>query len=293
MNIESKMSQALSGRYFKQLVSIVLGAIIICIGFIAWSSPAQADDYFKCFETGSNPTVCPEPVLVNSCFEAPGSGQPRCCEGTNKDYDISVSDQDSDVTVLAIHGGGVEANTSKISRDLATPRKWNRYTFSAHGRSQCLLGKSNFKVLHITSTNFNHQTALDLVKGHPKSISIHGYIKEREYPEGVICVGGKNQDQIKAFISHVNANSSTFTDKGGYNLQPVNAPEARSGFCVDRKPYLKGTSKRNIVNNNSEDKGLQLEFSPTMREDLVDRTEQRYETLRNIIYGAIDQVMGV
>lgn len=287
----------MSCGYLKQILCIVLGTILIGIGFIAWASPVQAADYFKCFQTDSNLAKCSsEPVLADSCFEPPRPNEVSCCQDTKddkKDYDISLSYENSDVTVLAIHGGGIEANTSKISVDLATPRKWNRYTFSAHGRSQCLLGKSNFKVLHITSTNFNHQTAIDLVNEHPKSISIHGYIKERDYPEGVICVGGKNQDQIKAFIKYVNANSSTFTDQGGYSIQPINAPEASSGFCVDRKPYLKGTSKDNIVNKNSKGQGLQLEFSPTMRENLVDTTEQRYETLRNIIYGAIDQAMRV
>lgn len=279
--------------YFKQIISIILGVILISMGFIAGASPAQADDYFNCFETGSNSRLCPEPVLVNSCLEAPGSGKPRCCDGATKDYDISVSNKKSDVTVLAIHGGGIEANTSKISQDLATPRQWNRYTLSAHGSSQCLLGKSNFKRLHITSTNFNHQTALDLVKAHPKSIAIHGYSEGRNYKEGVICVGGKNQDQIKAFINYVNANSSTFTRQGGYKLYPINAPQAISGDCIDPKPSLKGTDSSNIVNKNSKGKGLQLELSPTMREDLVDKTEQRYETLRNIIYKAIDQAMSI
>lgn len=287
----------MSYGYFKQILGIVIGTILIGISSIAWASPVQAADHFKCFQTDSKFARCSAgPVLADSCFEPPRPNEVSCCQDTKddkKDYDISISDQNSDVTVLAIHGGGIEANTSKISRDLATPRNWNRYTFSAHGRPQCLLGKTNFNVLHITSTSFNHQTAIDLVKAHPKSISIHGYIKARGYPDGVICVGGRNQGQIKAFINYVNANSSTFTDQGGYNLQPINTPEASSGFCVDREPYLKGVSKRNIVNKNSKGEGLQLEFSPTMREDLVDRAEKRNKTLQNIIYSAIDQAMGV
>lgn len=283
----------MNSGYLKQILSLAIGVMLISMVFITGASPAQADDYFNCFETAANPTLCLEPVLVNSCLQAPVFGKPRCCEGVTKDYDISVSDKNSNVTVLAIHGGSIEPNTSKISQDLATHSQWNLYTLSAHGNSQCLLGKTNFQRLHITSTNFNHKTALDLVKAHPKSIAIHGYSPGRNYKEGVICVGGKNQEQIKAFINYVNANSSTFTNQGGYKLYPINVPKATSGNCIDPKPSLKGTDSSNIVNKNSQGRGLQLELSPTMREELVDKTEKRYETLRNIIYKAIEQAMNI
>ena len=294
----------MNGSYFKQVICTVLGTILISIGSITWAGPVQADDYYKCFQPDPKIAGCTEKVLVNSCFEPPDDKKASCCKGTKegdkKDYDIDLVDKKSNVTVLAIHGGYIERYTSEISKHLAgPPREWNLYTFSGHGREQCLTGlkdsltkeEKNFKRLHITSTRFNHQKALDLVKAHPKSVAIHGYNPKRGYDAGVICVGGKNKDQVEVFVSYVKANSSTFTDTDldNYKLQPIDATDKDSVLCDG----LEGTKKRNIVNRNSEGKGLQLELSYTMRRDLAEGTGQRYDTLRNIIYVAIEKAMGV
>ncbi|MCC5668319.1 poly-gamma-glutamate hydrolase family protein [Nostoc sp. CHAB 5784] len=292
----------MENQYFKRLLCILLGTILIIFTSLALSSPVQADD-FGCFEKGANSEQCKggKPILANSCSGS--NSEFRCCEGDDKDYDISSKNRNSDVTVLAIHGGLIEPDTSFISRELADRYKWNYYIFSGHGREQCLKGREgspeerNFKRLHITSTRFNHQKALDLVSSHPQSVAIHGYNpKRRKYPKGVICVGGKNESQVEAFINYVKVNSSIFTDAGGYELQPINAAEPKDdddGFCIEPKPPLSGINKFNIVNRNCTGKGLQLELSNLMRADLANEDELRFKALDDIIYGAIKEAMDI
>jgi phage replication-related protein YjqB (UPF0714/DUF867 family) len=286
----------MSGKHLKQSLCTLLGIALISISFICWATPARAD-YFNCFQTEpSLPQCLSEPILVDSCFEPPPLGKASCCLSTDqdeKDYSISILDRNSDITVLAIHGGRIEPNTTKISEELAgSPRQWNLYTFSGHGRSQCLLEgslkKSNFGRLHITSTNFNDQRAIDLVKSHSKSVAIHGY-RRPSYRPGVICVGGKNKSQRRAFISYIKANHLTFVEQGGYELEPIDATDDDIVLCDG----LRGVDKLNIVNRNSEGKGLQLELSSMMRDNLANGTARRYKTLRNIIYSAIEKAMAV
>ncbi|MDV3002419.1 MAG: hypothetical protein N5P05_004074 (plasmid) [Chroococcopsis gigantea SAG 12.99] len=279
--------------YLKRFLSVLLLMLLVSL---AWLTPVQSvrADYFQCFQQETGSSQCSTGrMLKESCFGASNSVAPKCCEGKIKDYYVEVDDQKSDVTVLAIHGGEIEEGTTKISQHIAKPRGWNLYTFSAQGRPQCLQKDSNFQRLHITSTHFNDTRAVELVKAHPKSVSIHGYREWRKYPDGVICVGGRNHAQIKAFISHVNANASSFSGSGSYPLKPIDASTASEGedFCVDKKPYLKGTARMNIVNRNLRGRGLQLELGPVMRKDLAEGVGFRYDTLRTIIYGAIDEAM--
>ena len=111
-------------------------------------------------------------------------------------------------------------------------------------------------------------------------MSIHGYSISRGYPDGTICVGGKNTAQISAFIDYVETNKDAFTE---YELQPVDATQARSGEVCEG---LKGKSSHNIVNKNTNGMGLQLELNKIMREDLV-KSSSTYDVLRNVFYGAI------
>jgi phage replication-related protein YjqB (UPF0714/DUF867 family) len=294
----------MNGGYLKQILFIVIGTVLISLSSLAWATPAHAVDRFRCFQPDSSIRGCnSETALSEFCNEPPIADKPSCCQDTSedtKDYSIdSSASNGSDVIVIAIHGGRIESFTSEISLDLAKSRNWDHYIFSGHGRSQCLLGSSIFRTLHITSTRFNHQKAIDLVKSHSKSVSIHGYLKEtrRNYPDGVICVGGKNEDQIEAFVNYVKANSAAFSRQtGDYNLQPINTPkkkrENKKGYCIDPTP-LTGIEDYNIVNRNFKEQGLQLELSSTMRKNLGDPDKPSHKTLRTIIFGAIDEAMGV
>ena len=249
--------------------TILITFTLVGLNYLFSPAFTHADE-FNCFQTGN----CAPPALFDSS---------QCLAG--QDYTINAVDvQSSDVVVLSPHGGKIELKTSNIAEDIANLYNWNLYDFTAHGTSSCLDGLSNYKRLHITSTHFDEPQALALVSSHPKSVSIHGYGNSRGYSSGTICVGGKNTAQVSAFIDYIETNKNSFT---GYELQAVNATQARSGDICEG---LKGTSSSNIVNKNSNGMGLQLELNKVMRKDLV-KSSSTYDELRNVVYGAISHAM--
>lgn len=218
-----------------------------------------AADSFDCVEAGS----CTDALKASN----------TCSEG--EDYHITHTDRGSDVTVLAIHGGSIEANTSAIAETMASSYGFNAYTFNGHGTSDCLDGLSNHGRLHVTATHFDEAQAMDMVDDAQEVVTIHGYSADRGYPAGVICVGGSNAAQRAEFIAYVNQYASVFTL---YALQPIDAPTSQ-GMCSD----LAGTATANIVNLGQDPNGgLQLELSPQMRGDLV-KSGTQYTRLRRVI----------
>jgi phage replication-related protein YjqB (UPF0714/DUF867 family)/3D (Asp-Asp-Asp) domain-containing protein len=241
---------------------------LVCVCILLAPLVIRADT-FNGYQAGN----WPSPTLSNST---------DCVEGT--DYIVTVSNTGSPVTVLSIHGGGIEAFTSNISAALANLFGYKRYDFKAQGTTQCLQGRSNTDVLHITATHFDDPRAVSLVGSSSKAVAIHGYADSRGYARGVICVGGADASARNTFISQVNSNASSWSL---YALTPIDAPSAGSGTCGD----LGGTASANIVNRTSSGGGLQLELSKGLRTDLANTSDHSYDTLRNIIYGGISAAM--
>lgn len=247
---------------------LVAAVIFVCVSLATLSARA---DYYNCYQSGN----CAAPTLSNAS---------DCVEGT--DYNVTASNVGSRVTVLSIHGGSIETNTSAISAALSSLYGYNRYDFNAHGSTQCLSGSSNVGKLHITATNFDDQRAVSLAAASSKAVAIHGYADARGYARGVVCVGGADASARNAFISYVNSNSASW---GLYPLTPIDAPSAGSGAtCGD----LTGTAGANIVNRTSGGGGLQLELNSGLRADLANTSNHSYDALRGVVYGAIFQAMG-
>jgi hypothetical protein len=163
-------------------------------------------DYYQCYQSGS----CTGHTLSNDS---------NCLAGT--DYDVTVSNKNSPVTVLSFHGGNIEFNTSGISNTLSTLYAWSRYDFNAHPTSACTaVGAGTYQgnKLHITATNFNDVRAVSLVSAQPKAVAIHGYDDSRGYAKGVMCVGGKDAAARSAFISYVNNNAATWNANSNTTL---------------------------------------------------------------------------
>ena len=235
-----------------------------------------SNDYYQCYQNGS----CIGPTLSNDS---------NCRPGT--DYEVTVANKNSRVTVLSFHGGNIESNTSAISNTLSGLYMWNRYDFNAHPTSACTsagAGTYEGNKLHITSTNFNDSRAVSLVSAQPKAVAIHGYGDSRNYAKGVMCVGGKDAVARSAFISYVNNNAATWNaNPNTYLLTPIDATAAAaSSTCGD----LRGTDDDNLVNRTSSHAGLQLELSSQFRANLVDAAAG-FDDLRNLIYGAIREAM--
>lgn len=233
---------------------------------------SDGSDYYNCFKVGT----CSSPSL---------SGSTLCKK--DRDYHTSIVDRGSSVVVMSFHGGLIEPNSSEVARLLADRFGWSRYDLQGHGTSSCLNGLDNHRRMHITSTNFNDPAAVELVTGHKKGLSIHGYSEVRGNRRGTLCVGGRNSAQVQQFISTMNAQKSRFT---GYSLYPVNSATASPTAGVNCSG-LTGTARLNLVNRvNNDNGGLQLEMSDGLKADLVSSSAQ-YDSLRTVLYAAVSAAM--
>jgi phage replication-related protein YjqB (UPF0714/DUF867 family) len=260
-----------------------------CPQNIEFGTLGKRKDTFGCFQDD-----CPKPLLGSGCI-APLHSHPVVddCEGIDmsQDWNTCINDRGSDVTVLSIHGGFIESQTSKIGRDLAKGSNWNYYDFNGHVRNDscekenCSCGGGNFCLLHIKSKNFNDSDALDLVAAHPKAVSIHGCspscsIDGPDDDSPIICVGGQNKPQRDIF-----KNFTEFcANVRGLTLN-VEVPENYSQCDTD----IAGLNSSNIVNMTSGGQGgLQLEFSPGIRDQL---STTNPSLMRGIVFSGIQYAM--
>jgi phage replication-related protein YjqB (UPF0714/DUF867 family) len=295
----------LVSRYIRKLASIVLGTILLVfMNSLVWSGSAQADA-FGCYQKIGNPPNCPNSSKPSIVGSTEGS---NCVQGKNGDWHTTTPNVvGSNVIVLSIHGGNIEANTSQISEDLQTLYGWDRYDFSGHVSNQacrslrttlnskCGVGDS-YCVLHITSTNFNDSNAVNPVEMHPRTVSIHG-CSSSSCSLHTICAGGRNSvtgmDQPIDFRNYVN------TYKG---LLSSLLPSELLTFAFDDQhnqsdngatcaAHLVGDDEDNIVNQNSIGEGLQLEISSNIRNFLVNNSIE-YDLLRGVVYGGVAHAVG-
>ena len=88
----------------------------------------------------------------------------------NEDWEIMTEDRDSDVTILAIHGGGIEPATSEIGSLLM---KGNLII------SSLTVFEQKETMVHVTSINYDNDIAMNLVKSSERAVTIHGCLGER------------------------------------------------------------------------------------------------------------------
>src|SRR5690625_258481 len=155
-------------------------------------------------------------------------------ETINEDYSIHFEENDPDVLLMAIHGGGLEAGTTELTEYIASANGYSYYTFNG------IKQKSNLEV-RIQSTKFDEPMALEAVFNSFITLSFHGY----EGEDKNTYVGGLDEglsEKVK--------------------LELINA-----GFSVSNPPKtLAGEEKDNIVNKNKNKKGVQIEISTAQRE---------------------------
>ncbi|HAT72667.1 MAG TPA: replication protein [Elusimicrobia bacterium] len=157
------------------------------------------------------------------------------------DYSSEVYERGSDVAVFAIHGGDIEAATSRVARSVAG-KDFNLYIFNGW------LGGESGR-LHVTATHFDDPEALRLAAASVLGISLHAQTDRGAW----ICVGGRNTAAAALIARRL--------EDAGF---AVEAPCLR----------LPGTSEKNIVNRSSAG-GVQLEL--TLR--LLERLENNRDYL--------------
>lgn len=163
-----------------------------------------------------------------------GLSELRSAEVAGRDFRTEVRDLRAPVTVLAIHGGWIEAATSLIARAIAA-EDWNLFLFEG------ILPAGNGR-LHVTSTRFDDPGAVALTERSRTAVSVHGSRGSEE----AVCVGGGDVVLRRSVARSL----------------------SEAGFLVS-EPCLRfaGEDPRNLVNR-AQDQGVQLEISAALRRAL-------------------------
>jgi phage replication-related protein YjqB (UPF0714/DUF867 family) len=155
----------------------------------------------------------------------------------NVDYLIEANVRDSNVAVVAIHGGKIEKGTTELAYALASHNNYNYYSFLGSKSTD------NFS-LHVPSEEFAEAAALQMVSKSKITLSIHGCKGEEEFT----YIGGRD-------IALANR---------------IRKSLAKCGFVTKDAPKeLNGMSPDNIVNKNANSQGVQLEISNGLRKKFL------------------------
>ena len=152
----------------------------------------------------------------------------------NRDYSIQIQDIGSNITIIAPHGGLIEPRTSLIAK-LISGDTYNHYCFEG-------IKEKNNHDLHITSHRFDEPSALDLILSSDVIITIHA-CKDKEE---LIYIGGgfkKLASDIQGALENLN-------------------------IKILKNERFLGAHPNNICNKGKRKKGVQLEISRGLRDDL-------------------------
>lgn len=165
-------------------------------------------------------------------------------EQIGEDYVIRTRSNSSNVTVMAIHGGGIEPGTSKIAEGIAGDN-YNLYLFE--GKKPA--GEN--RDLHITSTHFDEPAAVKMAARAHKVVSVHG---AAGVDTQIVYMGGNNH-YLKEIIARKLAEKN-------FEIAPTTPPE------------YAGTNPKNICNMNRTHAGVQMELTRGLRDELSSKPER-------------------
>jgi phage replication-related protein YjqB (UPF0714/DUF867 family) len=152
----------------------------------------------------------------------------------DRDYRIvRLLRPESQVAILAPHGGSIEAHTSDIARDIAG-RDFNLYLFEG------LLKAGNFAALHLSSHLFDEPNCLDLLRACQSVISVHGCGHAGE----IVLMGGRD---------------AALRESIGARLHGLGVT------CEDAPAGLDAADSMNVCNRGLNGAGVQLEMSLALR----------------------------
>lgn len=151
------------------------------------------------------------------------------------DYRIRYEERPSNIIAIGIHGGGIETGTSEVVLDLAgTSHPY--YLFEG-------IKSSGNGDLHITSTNFDEPTALEMVSQAEYAFSIHGYADSINKNTKIGGADKELKQQVyQSLIAH------------GFSAE-----------ILEEGTALAGSDEDNIANKTSREMGVQLEISTAQR----------------------------
>jgi len=161
-----------------------------------------------------------------------------------KDYDIFVTNRDSDVAVIAPHGGEIEPHTTLIAEAIAN-QIYSFYSFSG------LIPGRPHGDLHVASTRFREPKCWALVPNCDIVVAIHGR-RDRDEPE-TVWIGGADTILGEAIRKEL---------------------EAEKFVARIERGEIAGDDSNNICNCGRSGKGVQLEIPRTLRQELNDKKER-------------------
>jgi len=167
-------------------------------------------------------------------FEELRQGKIEC-----RHYRIRIRLTPSSVLVMAPHGCKIEPGTSELANMIAGD-DFSFYSFDGIQR------RNNYTDLHITSTNFDEPRAIEAVSWADTVVTIHG---QGDETRSFVIIGGLH-----------------------FNLSTrLRVALEEAGFSVELEgPGLEGRSERNICNRGRSGRGVQLEISRALRDELID-----------------------
>lgn len=158
----------------------------------------------------------------------------EAAEKRGEDYEIdSRWVERSSIAIIAPHGGSIEPLTDRIASRIAA-EDFSFYAF----RGLTPPGSR----LHITSSRFDEPLCVDLLSGHERALSIHGWGESGER----ICIGGRDRELVAAL-------------RVGLETAGIRVDDATAG--------LGGAEPQNIVNRCRSTRGVQLELTMALRKN--------------------------
>lgn len=150
-------------------------------------------------------------------------------------YRVVALGRETEIAVIAPHGGGIEPGTSELARAIAGA-ELTLYLFE--GRKS----KGNKEALHITSHKFDEPQGLVTGASAAKVLALHG---ESNKEKAVVYLGGRDEQVGATLRQHLGA----------------------AGFTVGTHadPGLQGVDRNNICNRGQSGAGVQLELSEALR----------------------------
>ena len=170
-------------------------------------------------------------------------------EALDKDYQLYICDTGSRVTIIAPHGGKIEPRTSDLAKRIARGN-YNCYCFEG-------LKEKNNACLHITSHHFDEPNATMILSRSKVVVTIHA------------CTG-------TAGLVHIGG-----LDKELGNLIARKLKDRGVGVSDDH-PRFQGSNPDNICNRGATGKGVQLEITRDLRDDLK-KVEMISEAVRSAL----------
>ena len=149
-----------------------------------------------------------------------------------KDYTRRLTLRNSNIAIIAPHGGGIEPGTSEIANAIANST-FSFYAFEG-------IKTSGNSILHVTSIYFDEPLCAKLIEKTDTVVAIHGC----EGEAALIYIGGLDRDLVLRTSIRLSSR----------------------GFVVstDSKEYS-GEHPQNICNRGRSGKGMQIEITEALR----------------------------